>query len=825
MKHHVINNVNKNEGLTGGRRHRHFYQTASRLAITAAFAAFSVNAALAQDGGSDFALEEIVVTAQKRAENMQDVPISINAIGASDLESLGVTNFEDFAAMIPSLAMASLGPGDSQVFMRGLNPGGISVSNGNMPPVGIYVDEQPVTTIGFTLDLHMYDIERVEALGGPQGTLYGASAQAGTVRIITKKPSLEGFEAGIDLTASNTRYGDSSYNVEGFVNIPVSDNAAIRLTAWNMRDGGYIDSVQSTRTYDTPRLNNALTPSGAMTVTNDAQFVKDDFNVEKNSGARLALKVDLNDNWTANARVMHQDQKTNGVWDHNTEEFDDLQVSRFMPDNSQDKFTQLSLVLEGEVAGMDLVYAGSHLSRDREAEMDYSSYALYSAVSAYYSCYQSWAYDYDANDVYLGGHYDFTDCIDPTQGARFDSSWTTETHEFRLSSDQEKRFRFIAGVFYQDQQQSFQDEWYTPELNQLTYWGGNGTKDVSNAVFRNPLVDLTGYSDDVTFVNDQHVSRKELAAFGEFTYDISDKLAATVGVRVFETKSHMGGVMGTFWWTAVPDGLSEFDVDANDKGELFKGNLTYRASDDLMLYATYSEGFRPAGANRDSNDAIGATYKADKVSNYEFGWKAALLDNRARFNGSVYIMDWTDIQLPFFNPAISLVQNVDNAGGARSKGIELDAAFAVTESLTISGSASYIDSTLTTTYTDPNQVVIPAGSRLPGTAKFKSFISARYDFEMAALPAFAQMSWNHVGSSYNALQYNAPGVVDLNSYLQGSYDTINVSVGVEAEGWGASLFANNLTDTRAELFKNEYTEPRTTTNRPRTIGVRLSKRF
>src|SRR6266850_273284 len=213
-----------------------------RRAPIAAAIMVAVPRLYAADTADTGGLAEVVVTAQKRAENLQDVPLSITAIGTEKLEQLRIENFDDYVKFLPSVAYQSLGPGFARVFMRGVASGDNGNHSGPLPSVGVYLDEQPITTIQGALDIHVYDIARVEALAGPQGTLYGASSEAGTVRIITNKPDPTGFKAAYDLQGSAVR-GEGGYVAEGFVNEPLSSNAAIRLVGWAQRDAGYIDNV------------------------------------------------------------------------------------------------------------------------------------------------------------------------------------------------------------------------------------------------------------------------------------------------------------------------------------------------------------------------------------------------------------------------------------------------------------------------------------------------------------------------------------------------------------------------------------------------------
>ena len=329
------------------------------------------------------ALEEVVVTAQKRAENLQDVPLSITAIGTEKLEQLGVQNFDDYVKFLPSVAYQSLGPGFARTFMRGVSSGDNGNHSGPLPSVGVYLDEQPITTIQGALDLHVYDIERVEALAGPQGTLYGASSEAGTVRIITNKPDLSGFKAGYNLQGNTVR-GEGGYVAEGFVNVPLSTNAAIRLVGWAEHDGGFIDNVPNQFTYPSSGVclaNTNPAPAGCNTTPT---LAKKRFNDSDTYGARGALKVDLSDNWTITPILMGQHTKANGNFAVDPSIAGDLSTSRYYPDSITDEWWQAALTLEGKISNFDITFASGYLKRDDHTQSDYTDYSfLYDQQTTY----------------------------------------------------------------------------------------------------------------------------------------------------------------------------------------------------------------------------------------------------------------------------------------------------------------------------------------------------------------------------------------------------------------------------------------------------------
>lgn len=302
------------------------------------------------------ALEEIIVTAQKRTQSLQDVPVSVQVLGNRQLEELNLNNFADYIQFLPAVSYSVQRPGLAKVYMRGVSTGSDGLHSGSLPSVGVYLDEQPVTTIGHVLDVHVYDIERIETLAGPQGTFFGASSQSGTIRIITNKPVIGEFEAAVGLGVNSVADGDIGYNAEGFVNIPVSDRAAVRIVGWHTEAAGYIDNVAGTITM----------PGNPTFVHDNSAIVEEDFNTATTSGMRALLKVDLNENWTVTPGIMYQQQEQEGVWEHDPEDVGDLQVKRFWPDFYDDEWYQASLTLEGDLRNLDLVYAGAYMDRHSE---------------------------------------------------------------------------------------------------------------------------------------------------------------------------------------------------------------------------------------------------------------------------------------------------------------------------------------------------------------------------------------------------------------------------------------------------------------------------
>ena len=560
-------------------------------------------------------LEEIVVTAQKRTEDIQSVPLSIQAFGTQKLEELNVQQFEDYVKYLPSVSYQTLGPGWAQIYMRGVASGGDGNHSGPSPSVGIYLDEQPITTNQGALDVHLYDIERVEALAGPQGTLYGASSQSGTIRIITNKPDPSTFKSGYGLEVNSVDHGGIGYLAEGFANLPINDRTAVRLVGWHRHDAGFIDNVYGERTY----------PSSGFTV-NNASRVEDDYNDVDTTGARAALKIDLNDTWTITPQVMGQKQVANGIFAYDRT-VGELQVSHGYPEKADDRWVQAALTVEGKIGNFDLIYAGSYLKRDVDTESDYSDYSFW-----YDTLYGYGTYWYDNNGDLIN---------DPSQYIQAKDRYERTTHELRISSPAENRWRFVAGAFLQD-----------------------ATHDIEQRYKVNGLADqlsVTGWPDTL-WLTKQEREDQEWALFGEFSFDFTEKLTGTVGARYFNTDNSLEGFFGFAEQTGINQGTDYgelscpggnasapdfngapckvFDRTTSENDYTPRVNLTYKFTDDKMVYATYSEGYRPGGINRKGTPP----YKADWLTNYEFGWKTMLLDNRVRLNGAIFREQWDDFR-------------------------------------------------------------------------------------------------------------------------------------------------------------------------------------
>jgi outer membrane receptor protein involved in Fe transport len=757
----------------------------------------------AQETADSVTLEEVVVSAQKRDENLQSVPLSITALGTSKLEELHVASFADYAKFLPSVSFTTIGPGASSVYMRGVASGENSNHSGPLPTVGIYLDEQPITTIQGALDVHIYDIARVEALAGPQGTLYGASSQAGTLRIITNKPDPTGFKSGYDLSLNSVEKGGTGYIGEAFLNLPISSNTAVRLVGWREHDAGYIDNVAGTRTF----------PTAGITQNNFSR-AKNDYNDVDTVGGRAALRVDLNESWTITPAVMAQNQKTNGAFGYDSK-IGDLKLQHYFPENSKDKWWQAAFTVEGKIGNFDLVYSGAYLKRDFDSNTDYSDYS----------------YFYDT----LSGYTVYNDdgaLIDPSQHIIARDGFKKHSHELRISSPQENRFRVVGGVFQQRQTHAIYQDYVIDDL----------------AAALSVPAPAAG---NTIWLTDQSRVDRDFAVFGEASYDITEKLTGLVGARYYESKNSLEGFYGygagyssnygvalcdTPFVTFRTAPCKNLDDTVKDDGIIPKGTLTYRIDPQKLVYGTFSKGFRPGGVNR--NGTV-PPYKADYLKNYELGWKTTWMNSRVRVNGALFWEDWKDFQFSFIPPGGSGLTVVKNAGQARIKGVEADIAFAATQSLQLSTGFAFIDAKLQENYcpdpddngntvTDCATPDAPKGARLPVSPKFKTNLTARYTFPLLGFDGHAQGALVYQGSSWADLVTSDRDVFGE----QAAYALTDFTFGVDKDSYSLELFVNNAFDRRAVLYR--YAECATATcgaqpynviAQPRTIGIKFGQKF
>jgi outer membrane receptor protein involved in Fe transport len=768
-------------------------------------------AADAPETPEEGALQEVVVTAQKRAEDLQKVPISLQVLSSEKLDQLQVHDLDDYAKLLPSVTFRSNGPGQAELFFRGISTSSSAtpLHAGFLPSSGLYLDEIPVTTVAGALDVHIYDIARVEALAGPQGTLYGASSLSGTLRIITNKPDPSAFSAGYDLKADKWLHGNPGGGVEGYVNIPLGEHAAVRLVGYYDHEGGYINNVYRQDTfqrYSPTGTPVAGGPNGGPdgfpnydpVTINNADAVKRHWNDVDSIGGRAALKVDLNDQWTITPQLIAQHQKTNGDFGFDPK-FGDLNVADYFTPYNKDTWYQSELTIEGKISNWDLVYSGGWFDRKVDNLVDYSQYSV--------------AYDAQA----ITNSYAYTRFIDasgnlidrPVQYTKNTDKYTKMSHELRVSSPAENRFRATAGLFYQRQTDNIRAEFGLPNLP--VYYEVAGQK-------------------NVYYLSQMDRADRDYAVFGETSFDITDQLKLNAGIRKFWVNntltgffgfndngysSHSGEALclqegnpilttpGVYTGGNLP--CSNTDKKVVETGETHRINLQYQINADLMVYGTWSTGFRPGGNNR---LPTAGSYAADTLANFELGWKTSWLDRRLRFNGAVFYEKWKSVQTAVQGQYG--ITSIVNAGDAKVEGLESELQWAVDDHLTLSAAGTGLLRLETTSvFCRPSPLGVPQssctpdfvdaspGTQLPVTPKVKVNGSARYTFDVGDYKSFVQMSVSHQSSTTFSLEATRIYAGDTPAFT-----TFDFSAGTGMNNWHIEAFVENAFDKRGQLGKN-----------------------
>ena len=723
-------------------------------------------------------VEEVVVTASKREANLQDLPMAVQAITSEELEAKNISDFNDIANLVPSITVDDSGSGNSYFYVRGVSDGGFGNRAGAQASTALYIDEQPLSTIGGNPDLHVYDIERVEILTGPQGTLYGSSSQAGTVRIITKKPNPDATELGFDVEYGDVHDGTPDRSLEAFVNLPLGDSAALRLSAYDLHSGGWLDNVATTQTF---------TYLGTHS-NSDYIELEDDYNSSDKEGVRLRFSNEFDNGLNLDISFLQQEYFSNGSWESDVAE-GARKVSRYTPETFADDFEQMSLTLSGPLTdNIDFTFTSSMFDRDIAYTYDYTQYVYYYG----YDYYAAYYYDYD--------YYASTDPrVFYTQFDKFERS----SNEFRIQSVTDSGYQWILGAFYETNDHEYQ-----------TFYDFTGQLATSITVVDNRWWGQDNIRDD-----------EQKALFGEVTVPVSDKTDLTVGFRKYETENEFFAQDGYFgYYEDAPTGwvgrtnLYKF----GDDGVAPKFNLAHRPNDNLLVYGTYSEGFRPSGINRTTGrtaELVPDTYTSDLLRNLEFGWKSSLADGKVTFNGLVYSMNWEDYQSTRYVYNLLTVAYVDNVGMATVNGAELTSYFNISDSLSMSLMANINDPTMDDDIVDAGGTVLGnKGNTLAYVPEKRLIFTLDKDFTLGGKPAYFSLDSSYTGRRW---------ADETNTTPMQSYSMMNVRTGMEfGSGVSGEIFINNANDTRPVLgLYDDFGDQRLTSSQPRVIGIRIRYKY
>ncbi len=755
--------------------------------------------------------EELTVTARKREENLQEVPFSVVAPSEDVLRNRGVSNLEGIAANVAGFTVQNLGPGQSQVAMRGVAAGQIVRDQpGVKEQVGIYLDESVISLSLFTPDIDLFDMSRVEVLRGPQGTLFGSGSLAGTVRYITNQPRLGVSEGFGEFSLSSVGDGGMGGSAKVAVNIPVGDTSAMRITAYHTAFGGFMDAVQ-------PDLS-----------------VDEDVNSGERTGARWALRFEPKENVTVTPRVIYQEVSMDG-WNR----IDDFNIlanphTTTRPAvnlGERELFTQFDEPYTDEFLLADLKieidlpdgysFTSITTATDRDVHVVRDSTALYASVAGATIGLPEAVYTLDAP------------LIDATTA-------TGLTQELRLASGDEFT-HWVLGLFYSSSERD-----YGQSLPVTGFEAMSGI----------PTMGAFGAVTDELFYSDLDYEFDQTAAFFEITWTASERVDLTAGARWYDYEENRSQVFDGLFADPGPT-VGETSAD----GIAPRFIASYEVSENTQLNAQISKGFRLGGINDPLNTPVCSpedlatfsgrdSWQDEELWNVEVGSKSTILDGRGTFNIAAFTMDISDLQTTVTAGSCSS-RLIFNVPSARSTGLEVEITGQPAGGFDYAISASYADSklgsTLTSTAADGTTSVVSGiekGNRLPTVPEFQATVAATYRWEAGDWAGYLSSVFQHVGSRFTQIGDHAPGfgTVDLlalsatnpvggpltQSVFQfdpemPAYDLLNLRLGFLNERWDIALFINNATDERAFLALDQERGTRARvgylTNPPRTIGI------
>ena len=861
-----------------------FQRTAINQAVLAALATMTAGHVLGQEVAQNREIEEVVVTATKRAVPLQDVAVAVRALTEDTLNDLGIDTFEDYLIQLPGVTAGGGGPGQNTIYIRGLASTTPNLTTagvaGLAPNVAFYLDEQPLSQPGRNLDVYAADLSRIEVLSGPQGTLFGASSQAGNVRLITNKADSSDTYGSIKAGTSMTKDGDPSSKLEAVFNWAISDSFALRAVGYTDTQGGFIDQVAGTRDVgESARFRpggsvraNGVPVSDAraggqagadlsgVTLLQANARRESDVNESKYQGGRLSALWDVNEDWSVNAAFMRQSLDTDGVF-YADPELGDMEIQRFSADEMEDEFTNVNWTVEGRVAALNVLYTGAFTDRETDQVVDYTDYLFVGQYLPYYIC--------DGAVSYPGDSAPSGVCQAPNMFVNSATETEVWSHEFRVTTPVEHSVRFTGGLFFSDIELT--------ERNDFTYPGSVAAAPFGAFAPNFPFD--TGYRskagpfpDGVVFRNDVRRTDEQKAAFGEVSWDMNETWSVTAGLRWYDIEVDFDGSANSSFCNSGGTDVNAFGTDISDlyngdgqytfrgscdpanhitytlddiddpatpaavagalrapdsaetDGVIGKFSVSYTPNDNTLLYATWSEGFRPGllnrpgGASGPNGYTVPFVLDTDEVVNYEAGWKLDLLDGTLRFNGSVFYVEVENLQTTIFDPSITNLFFSDNAANAEIIGMEGDFIWNASENLTLSGAFSVLDTEITKVLTPTNDV--RKGGELAYAPDFQGNLRARYEWYSDSGLAYHVMP--HV--SYSASSQS--DVITINNSEMDSWLLTGLTVGVSSEEWSAELYVDNLFDEEVELSSSfVFDRERVTYARPQTIGVRFSFDF
>ena len=833
-------------------------------------------------------LEEVTVTATRRSESIQNVPITVQALTGDTLTKLNVTTFDDFVKYTPNVSTANLGPGQSSIFMRGLSVGVTGQqgtgTTGPIPNVAVYLDDQSGSLPGRNMDIYAADMERIEVLEGPQGTLFGSGAEAGVLRYITNKPKLDVTEGAANAGYSYTAHGDPNSSIDAMINLPLIENMlAVRAVVYSDNRGGYINNVASTFTragtdLGFTKYNSGEVPTNSISINNN-NLLGNAINPVTYTGARVSLLFKANDDWDALLQQSYQNMNAQGVFyeepygsqglaldllgqPHGVQKLPTLSVTNFEPSYNKDRFESTAITVDGKVGPLKLVYDGSYLVRNIEQQQDYTNYSR-GVFGYYYQC--------------TGTSGTSGTCYSPAATWQETERNTHLSQELRLSTPDDWRLRGIGGLYWEEFKIYDNTDWTYKTVpscsagynyncfNNVQPWPGSTAND--------PKV----RNDNIGFFDDTTRTILQRAAFLSGDFDIIPKvLTLTAGTRYYHfDESEQGGDVGSFYCEQYsktntyfgpctsatngnrqPGGIgilksAPYGTDlsvASFNHSTYHGfrsrvNLSWHITEDMLLYYTWSQGFRPGGFNRGTKQVQGGQYNTptnyapDTLINNEIGFKTEFLNHRVQLNGAIYQEDWKNTIVEFFAPQLGFgnLTFVTNGPNYRVRGGELQLNTLITDGLTVMGSATYNRSFQVNSpslidnvpgsgnFGKPITGVVNVfglvGSPLAESPEFQGNIRVRDEFPVLKYQGFWQFGVQYYGGSWST-------VGPVNNYYMGGWASIDAAVGISKDNWTVQAFGQNLADRNASLYTNAAQFILTETPmRPRVAGVKFNYKF
>jgi len=788
---------------------RNFYRKTVLASSFLALMSTSVAVNAQEDEGI---VEEVIVTATKRESTIKDVPFSINAQTQEDIERTGVSNLEELSRNVAGLTVQNLGPGQSQVAIRGVSAGQIVRDQpGVKEQVGVYLDESVISLSLFTPDLDLYDLNRVETLRGPQGTLFGSGSVGGTIRYITNQPNLDEREGSFEGNLNTVTDGGTGGSIKGMINVPFADGAAaFRAAAYFTEYAGYID---------------ALGENGSK---------KKNVNSGSRAGVRAAIAWEPNDNVIITPRLVYQEIDSDGF--NRQEEFnlfanpytttrppiqlEEREQYLLLDEEFTDETLLLDLTAEAFLNPFDLTFVASWTDRDILVSRDAS--ALTGSVS-----------------VDLG----YPDAAVTLPSNLLDATAVEQlTTELRFSSNSDGRWQWLAGVFYSDTDRDYSQRLPTPGYAAFTDAVlGEGT----SAAVANGFPNL-----DSPFNSDLPYSLQQLAIFGEITVDVGDRTHLTAGGRYYDYDEERLITSGGLF----ANGDSGTFDETSSSGFTPRVMASFDYSEAVTFNAQASKGFRLGGVNDPLNanlctpedrEIFGSfqNYDDETLWNYEVGMKA-VFNNRVTFNTALFYADISDLQVTL--DAGSCSSRISfNVPEAHTAGLELEMTVQATDNFDFSIAGSLLESEFDSTVIDATGAIlggVEKGNRLPSVPEFQVATTATYNFPMELISgsdSWISATLHYIGNRYTQPSDQVPGAGDFTSGLPfggatgnevtslnlklPSYTIINLNFGIAKDSWETVLYANNLTDENANTSFDRERGGRARlgfrTNTPRTLGV------